>query len=134
MLLYMSALWCYYCNTILKKLCPSYDDSALIRAMQDYLDAKHPTLCADSNDETSNDSGSNDGYHVEKTNSNYNRAEEEFNTFESFKRNKYRPKWARVNSEILSGIGQTATCRRSLLGQYRRMEKTFHLAKIWETT
>jgi hypothetical protein len=34
----------------------------------------------------------NDGYHVEKTNSNYNRAEEEFNTFKSFKRNKYRPK------------------------------------------
>ena len=28
---------------------------------------------------------------VEKTNSNYNRAEEEFNTFESFKHNKYRP-------------------------------------------
>ncbi len=28
---------------------------------------------------------------VEKTNSNYNRAEEEFNTFESFKCNKYRP-------------------------------------------
>ncbi len=44
--------------------------------MQDYLDAKHPTLCADSDDENSNDSGSNDGYHVEKTNSNYNRAEE----------------------------------------------------------
>jgi hypothetical protein len=47
--------------------------------MQDYLDAKHPALCADS-DENSNDSGSNDGYHVKKTNSNYNRAEEEFNT------------------------------------------------------
>jgi len=28
---------------------------------------------------------------VEKTNSNYNRAEDEFNTFESIKRNKYRP-------------------------------------------
>ena len=76
--------------------------------MQDYLDAKHPTLCVDSDDddENSNDSSSNDGYHVEKTNSNYNRAEEEFNTFESFKHNKYRPKWARVNSEILSSIGQ----------------------------
>ena len=53
----MSALWCYYCNTILNELCPSYDDSA--QAMQDYLDAKHPTLCADSDDENSNDSGSN---------------------------------------------------------------------------
>jgi len=88
-----SALLCYYCNIILKELCPSHDaDSALIHAMQDYLDAKHPTLCADSDDKNSNDSDSNDGYHVEKTNSNYNRAEEEFNTFESFKRNKYRPK------------------------------------------
>jgi len=28
---------------------------------------------------------------VEKTNSNYNRAEKDFNTFESFKRNKYSP-------------------------------------------
>ena len=65
----MSALWCYYCNIILKELCPFYDDSALIHAMQDYLDAKHPTLCVDSDDddENSNDSSSNDGYHVEKT-------------------------------------------------------------------
>ena len=110
----MSALWCYYCNTILNELCPSYDDSA--QAMQDYLDAKHPTLCADSDDENSNDSGSNDGYHVEKTNSNYNRAEEEFNTFESFKRNKYRPKWARVNSEILSGIGHNGNMQEINVG------------------
>jgi hypothetical protein len=111
-----SALLCYYCNIILKELCPSYDDSALIHAMQDYLDAKHPTLCADSDDENSNDSGSNDGYHVEKTNSNYNRAEEEFNTFESFKRNKYRPKWARVNSEILSGIGHNGKMQEIIVG------------------
>jgi hypothetical protein len=48
------------------------------------------------------------GSSAEKTNSNYNRAEEECNTFESFKGNKYRPKWARVNSEILSGIGQNS--------------------------
>ena len=74
--------------------------------MQDYLDAKHPTLCADSDDKNSNDSGSNDGCLVEKTNSHYNRTEEEFNNFESFKHNKYRPKWVRVNLEILSGIRQ----------------------------
>jgi hypothetical protein len=49
--------------------------------MQDYLDDKHPTLCADSNDTNSNDSGSNDGYPVKKSISNYNRAEEEFNPF-----------------------------------------------------
>ena len=84
--------------------------------MQDYLDAKHPTLCADSDDENSNDSGSNDGYHVEKTNSNYNRAEEEFNTFESFKCNKYRPKWARVNSEIISGIGHNGNMQEIIVG------------------
>ena len=129
-----SALLCYYCNIILKELCPSYNDSALIHAMQDYLDAKHPTLYGDSYDENSNDSGSNDGYHVEKTNSNYNRAEEEFNTFESFKRNKYRPKWARVNSEILSGIGHNGNMQEIIVGPGRRTEKTFHQAKIWETT
>ena len=38
--------------------------------MQDYLDAKHPTLCADSDDGNSNGSGSNGGYLVEKTNCN----------------------------------------------------------------
>jgi hypothetical protein len=114
----MSALWCYYCNIILKELCLSYNDSALIHAMQDCLDAdaKHPTLCADSDDKNSNGSGSNDGYHVEKTNSNYNRAEEEFNTFESFKCNKYRPKWARVNSEILSGIGHNGKMQEIIVG------------------
>jgi len=83
--------------------------------MQDYLDAKHPTLCADSDDENSNDSGSNDGYLVEKTNSNNNRVEEEFNTFESFKRNKCRPIWVRVN-EILSGIGQNGNMQEIIVG------------------
>jgi hypothetical protein len=40
----------------------SYHDSAVIYAMQDYLDAKHLTICADSNDKNRNDSGSNYGY------------------------------------------------------------------------
>jgi hypothetical protein len=102
----------------INKLCPSYcgTNLALIHAMQDYLDAKHPTLCVDSDDGMSNESDSNDGYVVEKTNSNYNRAEEEFNTFESFKRNKYRPKWARVDSEILSGTEQNGTVQEIIVG------------------
>ncbi len=69
--------------------------------MQDYLDAKHPTLCADSDDGNSHDSKSNDGYLIEKTNCNYYKAEEEFNTFKSFKCNRYRPKWVMAKSEIL---------------------------------
>ena len=59
--------------------------------MQDYLDAKHPTLCEDSDDGNINESDSNDGYLVGKTNCNYNKAEEEFNTFESFKHNRHIP-------------------------------------------
>ena len=77
----------------------------------------------DSNYENSKDSGNNDGYHVEKTNSNYNRAEEEFNTFESFKRNKYRPKWARVNSEILSGLGQNGNMQEIIVGPLEENRK-----------
>jgi hypothetical protein len=73
--------------------------------MQDYLDAKHPSLCVDSNEGNRNDSSSTDGYLAEKTNCNYNRAEEEFNTFESFECNKYRHKWVKAKSEIFSGIG-----------------------------
>jgi hypothetical protein len=63
MLLYMPAL-------VLLLQYHSYHDSAVIYAMQGYLDAKHPTLCAYIDDKNSNDSGSNDGYLVEKTNSN----------------------------------------------------------------
>ena len=84
--------------------------------MQDYLDAKHPSLCVDSDEGNSNDSSSTDGYLAEKTNCNYNRAEEEFNTFESFKRNKYRPKWVRAKSEILSGIGLNGDMEEIIVG------------------
>jgi hypothetical protein len=73
-------------------------------------------LCVDSDDGNSKNRGSNDGYLVEKTNSNYNRAEEKFNTFESFKCNKYRPKRVRVNSEILSGIGQNGNMQEIIVG------------------
>ncbi len=84
--------------------------------MQDYLDAKHPSLCVDSDDRNSNDSSSTDGYLAEKTNSNYNRAEEKFNTFESFTRNKYRPKWVKAKSEIHSGIGLNGDMEEIIVG------------------
>jgi hypothetical protein len=61
------------------KICPFYHVSALIQEMQDYLDAKHPSLCVDSDEGNSNDSSSTDGYLAEKTKCNYNKAEEEFN-------------------------------------------------------
>jgi hypothetical protein len=84
--------------------------------MQHYLDAKHPSLCVDSDEGNSNDSSSTDGYLAEKTNWNYNRAEEEFNTFKSFKCNKYRPKWVRAKSEILSGIGLNGDMEEIIVG------------------
>jgi hypothetical protein len=101
--------------------------------MQDYLDAKHPTRCADSDDRNSHDSESNDGYLVEKTNCNSNRTEEEFNTFESFKCNRYRPKWVRAKSEILSGIGPNGNMEEIIVGLVKENGKTFHQEKNWET-
>ncbi len=96
--------------------------------MQDYLDAKHPTLCVDSYDQnTSNDSGSNDGYLAEKTNCDYNRAEEEFNTFKSFKRNKYSPKWVKAKSEILSGIGLNSNMEEIIVGPVEENGKNLPL-------
>jgi hypothetical protein len=77
---------------------------------------KHPSLCVDSDEENSNASISTDGYLAEKTNCNYNRAEEEFNTFESFKRNKYRPKWVKAKSDILSGIGLNGNMEELIVG------------------
>jgi hypothetical protein len=64
--------------------------------MQNYLDAKHPFICVDSDgDNSGNESNgsADDGFFLEKTNCNFNRAEEEFNNFESFKRNRYHQKW-----------------------------------------
>ena len=71
--------------------------------MQNYLDAKHSSLCLDSDGDNSGDDSSrstDDGFVLEKTNCNYNREEEEFNDFESFKYNKYRPEWVWDKSEI----------------------------------
>jgi hypothetical protein len=97
--------------------------------MQDYLDAKHPSLCVDSDERNSNDSSSTDGYLAEKTNYNYNRAEEEFNTFESFKRNKYRPKWVKAKSEILSGIGLNSNMEEIIVGPVEENEKDLPTGK-----
>jgi hypothetical protein len=101
--------------------------------MQDYLDAKHPSLCVDSNEGNSNDSSSTGGYLAEKNNCNYNRAEEEFNTFESFKRNKYRLEWVKAKSGILSGIGLNGNMKEIIVGPVEENGKTFNRAKIWET-
>ncbi len=70
----------------------------------------------DSDEGNSNASSSTDGYLAEKTNCNCNRAEEEFNTVESFKRNKYRPKWVKAKSEILSGIGLNGNMEEIIVG------------------
>ena len=83
-------------------MCSFCHVSALSQEMQDSLDldAKHPSLCGDSDEGNSNDSCSTDGYLAEKTNCNYNGAEEKSNTFESFKPNKYRPKWVKGEGQV----------------------------------
>jgi hypothetical protein len=102
--------------------------------MQDNLDAKHPSLCVDSDEGNSNDSSSNDGYLAEKSNCNYNRAEEESNTSESFKCNKYRPKWVRAKSEIHSFIGLNGDLEEVIVGPIKENGKDLPLGKInWET-
>jgi hypothetical protein len=98
--------------------------------MQDYLDAKHPSLCVDSDEGNSNGSCSTDGYFAEMTNCSYDRAEEEFNTFESFKRIKYRPKWVKNKSDILSGIGLNGDMEEIIVGPVGKMQNTCHQAKI----
>jgi hypothetical protein len=97
--------------------------------MQDYLDAKHPSLCVDSEEGNSNDSSSTDGYLAEKTNCNFDRAEEEFNTFELFKHNKYRPKWVKVKSEILFGIGLNGNMEEIIVGPVEKNGKDLPLGK-----
>ncbi len=97
--------------------------------MQDYLNAKHPSLCVDSDEGNINDSSITDGYLAEKTNCNYNRAEEEFNTFESFKHNKYRPKWVKAKSEILSGIAMNGDMEEIIVGPVEENGKDLPLGK-----
>jgi hypothetical protein len=72
-------------------------------------------------------------YLAEKTNCNYNRAEEEFNTFESFKHNKYRPKWVRAKSEILSCIGLNGDMEEIIVGPVEENGKDLPLGKKWDT-
>jgi hypothetical protein len=83
----------------------------------------------DSDEGYSNDSSSTDGYLAEKTNCNYNRAEEEFNTFEPFKRNKYRPKWVKGKSEILSGIRLNHNMEDIIVGPVEENGKDLPLGK-----
>jgi hypothetical protein len=129
LLVYMSALVLLKYIFLLKEICSFYHVSALIQEMQDYLDARHPSLCVDSDEGNSNDSSSTDGYLAEKTNCSYNRAEEEFNTFESFKLNKYRPKWVRAKSEILSGIGLNGDMEEIIVGPVEDNGKDLPLGK-----
>jgi hypothetical protein len=98
--------------------------------MQDYLDAKHPSICVDSVEGNSSDSSSTDGYLAEKTNCNYNKAEEEFITFEGIKHNKYRPKWVKVKSEILSGIGLNGNMEEIIVEPVEENGKDHLLGKI----
>jgi hypothetical protein len=93
--------------------------SGLIQEMQNYLDAKHSSLCLDSDGDNSGDDSSgstDDGFVLEKTNCNYNRTEEEFNNFESFTRNKHRPKWVQDKSEILYGMGRNGELEEIMVG------------------
>jgi hypothetical protein len=127
LLIYMSAL--VLLQYLPQKICSFKHVSALIQKMQDYLDAKHPSLCVDSDEGNSNDSSSTDGYPAEKTNCNYQRAEEEFNNFESFKHYKYRPKWVRAKSEILSGIGRNGNIEEIIVGPVEENGKGLPLGK-----
>jgi hypothetical protein len=110
--------------------------SGLIQEMQNYLDAKHPSLCLDSNGDNSGDDSSgstDDGFVFEKTNCNYNRAEEEFNNFESFKCNKYCPKWVRDKSEILHGMGWNGELGKNFMGPVQENGKDLPSVKKFGT-
>jgi hypothetical protein len=65
------------------------------------------------------------------SNSNFDKATEEFNGLESYKCNKYHPKNGKRLHALccLLLISLAARLRRSLLHQWRRMEKTYHLVK-----
>ncbi len=76
--------------------------------MQDLLDRKHPPICAnDDNDEDEDED--NDGYVPRNSNSNFNKATEEFDGLESYKCNKYRPKkWKTTACTVLSTVDKTS--------------------------
>ncbi len=99
------------------------------------LDAKDPSLYLDSNGDNSGDESSrrtDDGFVLEKTNCNYNRAEEEFNNFESFKCNKYCPKWVWDQSEILYSTGRNGELEEIIVGPVQENRKDFYQAKKLE--
>ena len=75
--------------------------SSLLRKMQDILDDKFPVLVESSSSEDEDE----DGVMVDRDNSNYNRAVEELERFERFKKSKYRPEIEMVTAKVLKGPG-----------------------------
>jgi hypothetical protein len=74
----------------------------LIKAVQDLLDRKKPPTCVNDDDDDHSESD-DDGYIPRTSNSNFNKASEEFDLLESYKRNRYRPKkWKTTASTVLS--------------------------------
>ena len=57
-------------------------------------------------------------------------AEEECNPFESFKRNKYRTKWVKAKSQILSGVGLNGKMESINVGPVKVNGKYLPLGKI----
>jgi len=64
----------------------------LIKSVQDLLDRKNPPTCANNDNDDDDDDDDDDGYVPRNSNSNFNKATEEFDQLESYKRYKYRPK------------------------------------------
>ncbi len=76
--------------------------------MQNLLDRKHPPICANDDDDDDEDED-DDGYVPRNSNSNFNKATEEFDELESYKRNKYHPpKWKKTTCTVLSVVDITS--------------------------
>ena len=83
---------------------PQYNKSRnrLLQMMQDILDRKHPIAVeVDADSEPDSEDDDDVG---EQVNSNYNRAGEELQLFESYKKKKYRPKLSKDKSKMLENI------------------------------
>jgi hypothetical protein len=65
-------------------------------------DRKNPPTCA--NDDNDDDDNDDDGYVPRNSNSNFNKATEEFDQLESYKRYKYRPKKLKMTASTVLSV------------------------------
>ena len=88
----------------------------LLLKMQNILDRKFPPMDEDIDEEEDSEDSEEDDCVPAQVNSNYGKAQNEFQLFELWKRKKYRPKVDKSKSRVLKGVDSKGKSHEILVG------------------